>query len=192
MNIMLDFDGTLADGAALLREVINEKFNIDIPEANLYYADKNFIASTLNITSEEVDSITDSVFHSDLMLRAKPFPGMKNSLAALEQDGFNFKIVTLRDTEEKAALARNWLTLNDLGHIEVSFVPNGGTKADFVSDCEIAIDDFPKNLEDISHIITHPILFNGYNLVRETPFIEIDHWDQIYRHIANLSKLPNK
>lgn len=192
MNIMLDFDGTLADGPKLLREIINDKFNIDIPEANLYYADRNIISNILSITPEKVDLITDSVFHSDIMLRTELFPGAKEIILNLEKQGFNFKIVTARNTEAKATLARDWLTLNNLGHIEVISVPDGKTKADFVEGCEIAIDDLPKNLEDVSPIVPHLILFNGYNLVRETPFTEFDHWDKIYDHITNLSKFLNR
>ena len=184
---MLDFDSTIASSHERFGYVLENRFGIKHDIRDSHKMDNDEIAKLLGVPLDVIKEACRIAFWSDDFLKnTNPLPGAIENILDLEKSGYFFKIVSARDNEEIAGPAKTWLSDRGLGHIPFVFMTYGESKAPYVSDCVLGMDDVPKNLEMMVGVVPHLVLMNHYKVDYDTAFNTVHSWGEANHLIRKL------
>lgn len=187
---MLDFDSTIALSHEYFWHVLEDKFGFQHDLRVSHAMDNEELAKFFGVQVQTIIEAAKMAFWSeDFTKNVNPLPGAIENIKSLEKDGYSFKIVSARDNDEIARPAKIWLQDRGLGHIPFVCMPYGESKAPYVSDCVLGIDDLPKNLEMMVGVIPHLVLIDTYRVNYETDFHTVYSWDEAGHLIRKLISL---
>ena len=146
MIIKVDVDGVLRDIITTMCQIYNEEFNTNIKLCDVKEYDVSLSFPLIEKKYDFSASYYFFVIHGKNIFRNSPkFPEVDNAMKKLHDLGHRIVIVSSQESVENKIDTLKWLHYNEIYYDDICFTNSKDiVKGDYM------IDDYPKNLEEIT------------------------------------------